>query len=132
VVSGWARAATAAWKLSHAAGNAAQAAVASAANNRVSRGARMGILGPWDAPPPSAGAHGYWDYRGVARLSDIAPFSLDFPLGRYREPRKWTAKYEIGVTERIADEHAIVLDPTRSGRAAVGDAEGVGCLPILM
>lgn len=123
MASGWMRAAASAMKLSHAAGtaagNAAQAAVTSAQNNRVSRGARHGILGPWDAPPPpDMGADGYWDYRGVARPSDIAPFSIDFPLGRYREPRKWTAREEIGLTERIANEHAIVLGPTRSGKTA--------------
>ena len=101
MASGWMRAAASALKLSHAAGtaagNAAQAAVTSASNNRVSRGARHGIPGPWDAPPPPGmGTHGYWDYRGVARPSGIAPFSADFPLGRYREPRRWTAREEIG------------------------------------
>lgn len=92
--------------------------VTSAANNGVFRGVRKGILGPWDAPPPDVGAYGYWDYRGVARPSDIAPFNLDFPLGRYREPRRWTALEEIGLTERTASEHAIVLGPTRSGKTA--------------
>lgn len=123
MASGWMKAAGAAWRLSqaagNAAGNAAQSAAANAANNRVSRGARNGILGPWDPPPPpGAGLHGYWDYRGVARPSDIAPGALDFPLGRYREPRRWTAKYEIGISERIANEHSLVLGPTRSGKTA--------------
>jgi type IV secretory pathway TraG/TraD family ATPase VirD4 len=117
MAQGWMRAAGTAWRLSQAAGNAAQSAAANAANNHVSRGARNGILGPWDAPPPP-GVHGYWDYRGVARPADITPCTLDFPLGRYREPRRWTARDDIGISERIANEHSLVLGPTRSGKTA--------------
>lgn len=119
MANGWMRAAGAAWRVSQAAGNAAQSAVTNAANNHVSRGARSGILGPWDAPPPpGTGIHGYWDYRGVARPSDITLGTLDFPLGRYREPRRWIARDEIGICERVANEHSLVLGPTRSGKTA--------------
>jgi type IV secretory pathway TraG/TraD family ATPase VirD4 len=132
--SGWWKLARGTWKVSNAAGNLAHSSSVNALNNRVSRGARRGILGPWDAaPPPRAMQTGLWDYRGVARLSDIARAPADFPLGRYREPRRWSTKHEFGLPEAIANEHTIVLGPTRSGKTAsiiapwVHRALGLGC-----
>lgn len=115
----WWRVAKGTWKLSTAASAATEAAVVNATNGRLSRGAREGVLGPWDsAPPPRAVRTGLWDYRGVARPADIAPLRIDFPLGRYREPKRWTAKQPIGLPEAVANEHTIVLGPTRSGKTA--------------
>ena len=117
--SGWWNVAKGTWKVSSAAGSAIQGATSGASNNRLSRGARRGILGPWDpAPPPRALHAGLWDYRGVARPNDIAQAPVDFPLGHYREPRRWTAKHEIGLPEVVANEHTVVFGPTRSGKTA--------------
>ncbi len=118
MASNWWRLAKGTWKLSNAANSATQYAVTNSANNRLSRGARDGVLGPWDPPPPRATRSGLWDYRGVARPGDVAPHQIDFPLGRYREPRRWTAKQPIGLPESVANEHTIVLGPTRSGKTA--------------
>ena len=113
----WWKAAKGLWGASNAAYKAGQSSVANAANNRLSRGARMGILGPFDPPPPPRAARGrLWDYRGVARPSDIAPIQIDFPLGLFREPRRWSARQAIGIPEAVANEHTAVLGPTRSGK----------------
>jgi type IV secretory pathway TraG/TraD family ATPase VirD4 len=117
--SGWWKVAKGTWKVSNAAGNLVHSSSVDAVNNRLSRGARRGILGPWDPPPPPRAMQtGLWDYRGVARPGDIARAAVDFPLGRYREPRRWSARHEIGLPEAIANEHTIVLGPTRSGKTA--------------
>lgn len=117
MASGWWKVASGSWKVSRAIGSAAQGATTHAVNNRVSRGARQGILGPWDPPPPPRVMRAsLWDYRGVARPNDIARAPIDFPLGRYREPRRWTATQPIGLSKAIVNEHTIALGPTRSGK----------------
>lgn len=125
---GWWNIARGAWKVSNAAGNAVEGVTIGALSNRVSRGAKRGILGPWDsAPPPRAMQAGLWDYRGVARPDDILQAAADFPLGRYREPRRWTARREIGLPGAIANEHTIVLGPTRSGKTVSIIAPWIHC-----
>lgn len=88
-----------------------------ATNNRVSRGARQGILGPWDvAPPTRALQGGVWDYRGVARSSDITPARSDLPLGRFIDPRRWTPTSPFGLSLEVGNQHTLVVGPTRSGK----------------
>lgn len=80
---------------------------------------RSGIIGPWDdSPPPRAFKLAVWDYRGVARPIDIHLTNNHFPLGRYREPHRWKATQEIGLSKAVLNQHCIVLGPTRSGKTA--------------
>jgi type IV secretory pathway TraG/TraD family ATPase VirD4 len=119
MTSGWWTAAQVLWKGASALGRGTQNAFENAAQNWPSKSARLGLLGPWDAPPnPQAMQVGAYDYRGVARPSDIGPVAADFPLGYYREPRRWTATDPIGLSENGANQHTIVLGPTRSGKTA--------------
>lgn len=105
------------WKATNSMSQAMQGAVNDARNNRLSSGARRGVLGPWDPPPPPR-AHqaGLWDYRGVARTRDIAHATADFPLGRYVDPRHWRTKQTFGLPAQVANEHTVVIGPTRSGK----------------
>lgn len=78
-----------------------------------------GIIGPGDpAPDPESLSAGVWDYRSVARASDIAQASKEFPLGKLREPGKWTANSPFGLPDSVANEHLMVVGPTRSGKTA--------------
>ncbi len=110
------RAAKGTWAVSNAAGTG----IANAVNNRMTVGARQGILGPWDpAPPPRAARQGgLWDYRGVAKPGDIGPVQSGFPLGLYREPKRWVARKPIRIPPQVVNEHTAVLGPTRSGKTA--------------
>ena len=119
MASDWWKVARAGWRVSSAANRSAHNGAASILNNRLSRGAKQGILGPGDPPPPPHALQaGLWDYRGVARPRDIPPVSADFPLGRYIEPRRWSPGQRFWLSAPIANEHTIALGPTRSGKTA--------------
>ena len=86
--------------------------------NRGWRGASRGLIGPFDATPPPH-ASGYLDYSGLAMPNDLKTEPWCFPVGRYVTPRKkWQAgdRDQLGLSEDVAQKHAVVYAPTQSGK----------------
>jgi type IV secretory pathway TraG/TraD family ATPase VirD4 len=96
-----------------------ESAIADAQIKGMTSRVRNGLLRPGDAPPPPQAARdGYWDYRALARPHDIYANEWIFPLGAYRDPRRWRAKELLGLPAPVAKQHTMVLGPTRSGKTA--------------
>lgn len=101
--------------LQRQAANSAARAAAERQANRGSRAARMGLIGPYDPPPPP-NLGGYLDYSGLARPEEITAGG-SFPLGRYVVPRKrWRNGPELSLDDRTVNTHTAVLGPTRRGK----------------
>lgn len=97
------------------AANSAARAAAERHANRGSRTARVGLIGPYDPPPPPH-VGGYLDFSGLARPEEITAGGA-FPLGRYVHPRRrWRSGSALYVDDQTAHRHTTVLGPTRRGK----------------
>lgn len=102
-----------------ASGRAARAGAEGISTLSAGRGARRGVLGPGDPPPPAAAPTDYLDYRGTARLRELGALrGGEMPLGRLIDVRRGRPGQPVGLSLGDAGAHTLVVGPTRAGKTA--------------
>jgi type IV secretory pathway TraG/TraD family ATPase VirD4 len=87
-----------------------------AITNRGAIGARSGILGPGDPPPPPNSGDIY-DYRGLISARQLRNAAGVFPLGYAIEPRRGAVS-PIGIPAKVLEQHAAIIGPTGAGKTS--------------
>lgn len=117
---GWVPLGRGVWRMSKSVADGAASGLARASEEialtRASRGPRRGVLSPGDPDPPPTAPTDYYDYRGVARGSDLCQLEgAPFPLGRLVDPRRGH-RFKLGLPFDVLRRHAAVIGPTGGGK----------------